>query len=297
MSVGTLRLASLVPAIFVLLWSTGFIGAKYALPYIEPFNLLFLRMLANLAVFALLIWVLRASALSGVQIAHQSVVGLLVHAGYLGGVFAAIKLGMSAGVVALLVGLQPLLVALLVWISGGDVLRPVQWLGMALGISGVALVLYGNGKLTGFDVPVIAYVAAVVALVCIATGSLYQKRFGAGADLLSASFWQYLATAVVMALISWRFESGAVDWQMPLVLSLVWLVLGLSVVAVLLLLYMIREGESARVAAYFYLVPPTTALQAWWLFDERFTALALVGVVVTVLGVYLVLYRHRAAPA
>ncbi|MES9845981.1 MAG: DMT family transporter [Candidatus Sedimenticola sp. 6PFRAG5] len=287
------RLVTLVPFIFVLLWSTGFIGAKYALPYIEPFNLLFYRMLLNLVVFALLIKLWNAQRLSPPQIGHQTVVGLLVHAGYLGGVFAAIKLQMPAGITALLVGLQPLLTAILAWTAGSERLRPVQWTGLLLGIAGIALVLHGNGKLGLLEFNIWAFLAASIALVSISAGTLYQKRFGAGTDLLSGSFFQYLATAVVMGVMTWQFESGAVDWQWPLILSLTWLVFGLSVAAILLLLFMIREGESSRVATYFYLVPPTTAFEAWLLFGETFSMEALAGVAITVLGVYLVLKRTR----
>ena len=289
MVVAQSRLVTLVPFIFVLLWSTGFIGAKYGLPYIEPFNLLFIRMLANLVVFALLIKLFSARTLSPVQAMHQMVVGLLVHAGYLGGVFAAIKLEMPAGITALLVGLQPLLTALIAWGAFSERLRLQQWLGMLLGIVGVVAVLHGNGKLGLFEFNGYAFAAAMVALLAISGGTLYQKRFGAGSDLLTGSFYQYLSTAVVMGGISFLFESGEVDWQIPLILSLAWLVFGLSVAAILLLLYMIREGESSRVAAYFYLVPPATAIEAWLLFDETFSMQALLGVGITVAGVYMVL--------
>ncbi len=283
------RLVTLVPFIFVLLWSTGFIGAKYALPYIEPFNLLFIRMLLNLVVFAVLIYLWKAKRLTPVQIAHQMIVGLLVHAGYLGGVFAAIKLQMPAGVTSLLVGLQPLLTALLVLFSGNKNLRPLQWSGLLLGIIGIALVLHGNGKLGLLEFSFWPFFAVLVALVSISVGTLYQKRYGAGADLLTSSFFQYASSAVVMGLFTWQFESGTVDWQWPLILSLGWLVLGLSVVAILLLLFMIREGEASRVSAYFYLVPPATAIEAWLLFGETFSLEAVLGVAITVLGVYLVL--------
>lgn len=286
------RAVALIPFLFVLLWSTGFIGAKYALPYIEPFTLLFYRMLLNLVAFLLLIWWWNAKRLTPIQIGHQMVVGLFIHAGYLGGVFAAIKLQMPAGLVALLVGLQPLLTAFILWVSGSERLRFLQWLGLCLGIVGIALVLYGNGKLDTQVIGGWALLAAFVSLFAISFGTLYQKKFGGGVDLLSASFFQYLSTAIVMGLVAWQFETGIVDWQWPLVLSLAWLVLGLSVSAILLLLFMIREGESSRVAAYFYLVPPVTALEAWLLFDERFSFVALFGVAVTVAGVYLVLQKH-----
>jgi drug/metabolite transporter (DMT)-like permease len=287
------RLIALVPLLFVLLWSTGFIGAKYGLPYIEPFNFLFYRMLLNLLVFALLIKLLNAKSLTPKQKLHQMVVGLLVHAGYLGGVFAAIKLNMPAGIAALLVGLQPLLTALLVWVSGRESLRIMQWVGLFLGLCGIALVLHGNGKLGFFEFNLWAFISACIALVSISFGTLYQKQFGGDTDLLTGSFFQYLSVAIVMGLLAWLFETREVDWQLPLVLSLAWLVLGLSVAATLLLMFMIREGESSRVAAYFYLVPVVTAIEAWLLFGERFSLQAVFGIVITVLGVYLVVKKKQ----
>lgn len=286
------KMTQWVPFIFVLLWSTGFIGAKYALPYIEPFNLLFIRMVLNVLVFVVLIKIWNAKPLSNEQKLHQMVVGLLVHGGYLGGVFAAIKLDMPAGVSALLVGLQPLLTAVLVFFGGNKNMRSLQWLGLVFGLVGISLVLYGNGKLGLLEFNFWAFLAASIALISISVGTLYQRRFGLGADLLSASLYQYIATAVVMGLITWQFETGVIDWQWPLILTLAWLIFGLSVAAILLLLFMLREGEASRVSAYFYLVPPATAFEAWLLFDEIFSLLALLGVGITVLGVYLVLQRR-----
>jgi drug/metabolite transporter (DMT)-like permease len=290
------RLIAFVPLLFVLLWSTGFIGAKYGLPYIEPFNFLFYRMIVNLLVFALLIKLLNAKSLTSKQKLHQMVVGLLVHAGYLGGVFSAIKLNMPAGIAALLVGLQPLLTALLVWVSGRESLRTIQWAGLFLGLCGIALVLHGNGQLGFFEFNLWAFVAILIALFSISIGTLYQKQFGGDADLLTGAFFQYLSVALVMGLLAWLFETREVDWQLPFVLSLAWLVLGLSVAATLLLMFMIREGESSRVAAYFYLVPVATAIEAWLLFGERFSLEAIIGIVITVLGVYLVVKKISINP-
>lgn len=287
------RLIRWVPLMFVLLWSTGFIGAKYGLPYIEPFYLLFIRMLLTLVVFALLMWIFRARRLTPVQALHQMVVGLLVHGTYLGGVFAAIDWQMPAGIASLLVGLQPLLTAVLAWAWLGNGLRGPQWAGLLLGLAGVALVLLGGGGADTGALTWPALLATLLALMGISLGTLYQKRFGQGADLLSGSFYQYLATALLTGLISFGFETQQVDWQPPLVMALVWLVFGLSVSAILLLMLMIREGEAARVASYFYLVPPVTAIEAWWLFDERLAPLALGGIVVAVAGVYLVIRSGR----
>lgn len=279
--------------LFVLLWSTGFVGAKYALPYIEPFHLLFIRMLITLAVFLALVAAFRPRRPNGRQVIHQMVVGSLVHGAYLGGVFVAIDRGMPAGIVALLVSLQPLLTALLVAVGGGTGLNRRQWSGLLLGFAGVSMVLLRDQSLAGLDVGWDALLAAGVALMGISIGTLYQKRHGAGVDLLAGSFFQYLATAMLMGWLSWSFESGDTDWTPQLLLALAWLVLVLSVGAILLLMWMIREGEAARVATYFYLVPPVTALQTWLLFDETLGAIAIAGVVVTVCGVYLVMRQPK----
>lgn len=282
-------LIRLVPLLFVVLWSTGFVGAKYALPYIEPFYLLFIRMLLTLGVFLGLAILFRAQWPGLRQGGHQMVVGLLIHACYLGGVFAAIKWQMPAGITAIVVGLQPLLTALIGWQWLGERLRSLQWFGLLLGLVGVILILL-NGQGSGsFELRPEAVIAALLALVGISVGTLYQKRFGGGVDLLTGSIYQYLATAVAMALLAFVFEERTVQWHPQLLLALGWLVFGLSISAILLLMFMIREGESARVASYFYLVPPVTALETWFLFGEQLSWVQGVAIVVTVLGVYLVL--------
>jgi len=285
-------LVRLVPLLFVILWSTGFVGAKYALPYIEPFYLLFIRMLLTLGVFLVLAILFRAEWPGLRQGGHQMVVGLLIHASYLGGVFAAIKWQMPAGITAIVVGLQPLLTALIGWQWLGERLRSLQWFGLLMGLVGVILILL-NGQSSGsFELRPEAVVAALLALVGISVGTLYQKRFGGGVDLLTGSIYQYLATAVAMALLAFVFEERTVQWHPQLLLALGWLVFGLSISAILLLMFMIREGESARVASYFYLVPPVTALETWVLFGEQLSLVQGVAIVVTVLGVYLVLRRR-----
>lgn len=285
------RLINLVPFLFVMLWSTGFIGAKYALPFIEPFYLLFIRMLITLAVFACVSLLFRSRWPGVKQSGHQMVTGFLVHACYLGGVFAAIKWQMPAGITAIIVGLQPLLTALIGWQWLGERLRPRQWLGLLAGLIGVVLVLQGGQDSGSLELRGEAIIAAGIALLGISIGTLYQKRFGTGCDLLTGSIWQYLSTAVAMGILAWGFESREVIWHPTLLLALAWLVFGLSVSAVLLLMLMIREGESARVASYFYLVPPVTTLEAWLLFGEALTPLQSGAIVLTVLGVYLVLKR------
>lgn len=283
------RFARLVPLFFVLLWSTGFIGAKYALPYIEPFYLLFIRMLLTLAVFTALALLYRSRWPSLRQGGHQAVVGFLVHACYLGGVFAAIKWQMPAGITAIIVGLQPLLTALIGWQWLGERLRSLQWVGLLLGLLGVIAILLSGQNSETLVIRPEAIVAALLALVGISLGTLYQKRFGGQVDLLTGSIWQYLATAVVMGVLAFFFEERQIEWSLTLVLALGWLVFGLSISAILLLMFMIREGEAARVASYFYLVPPVTTLEAWILFGESLNWVQVAAIMVTVCGVYLVL--------
>ncbi len=286
------RWIRLIPLLFVLLWSTGFITAKFALPFIEPFTLLFVRMLITLVVFFGLILWLKSAWPSPTQALHQMVVGSLIHAAYLGGVFAAIKLNMSAGLASLIVGLQPILTALLAWSLLSNRLTRRQWLGLMIGLVGVALVLLQRDLGDGSDLHTGALVAIVIALFAISIGTLYQKRFGQGVSLVSGSFFQYLATAVWMGMLSFATESQHITWNLTLIAALAWLVLVLSVIAILLLMLMIRQGEAARVASYFYLVPPVTALQGWILFDEYLNQFALLGIIITVIGVYLVVGRR-----
>lgn len=287
------RLIPFIPFLFVLLWSTGFIGAKYGLPYIEPFNMLFVRMLLTLVVFLLLIVWLKSKWPTIHQVKHQLVVGSLVHAAYLGGVFAAIKLDMPAGVTAIIVGLQPLLTALIARFWLQQKLSALQSVGLVLGLLGVTIVLSGGHDFAELNWRPEALIAAIVALLGISVGTLYQKKYGVGVDLMTGSFFQYLATALWMGLLSFSFETREVEWSFDLIMALGWLVLGLSVSAILLLMYLIREGESAKVASYFYLVPPVTVIEAWLLFDEELSVISILGIGIVVLGVYLVLKPQR----
>ncbi|RLB67106.1 MAG: EamA/RhaT family transporter [Deltaproteobacteria bacterium] len=286
-------LVNSIPFIFVFLWSTGFIAAKYALPFIEPFTLLFIRMILTIAAFLLLCALFRVKWLPMRQAGHQMVTGFLVHGTYLGGVFAAIKWGMPAGMAAIVVGVQPVLTACLGWCYFGEYLRPKQWLGLGLGLAGVVTVLLNSGQQASVVLTWPAIMAALSALVGISLGTLYQKRFGAGVNLLAGSLWQYVSAALLMAILAWGFESHEVVWDTQLILALGWLVLGLSVTAILLLMYMIREGETSKVASYFYLVPPVASIEAWFLFDESLTFWAIIAIAVTVIGVYLVTRTGR----
>ncbi|MCW8904172.1 DMT family transporter [Sedimenticola sp.] len=285
-----------IPILFVLLWATGFIGAKFALPYAEPFTVLAIRMYITLGVFLILIRVYRSKWPSWQGALHSMLVGSLVHAAYLGGVFAAINAGMAAGLTSLLVGLQPILTALIAWLWMGNQISRKQMTGLTLGIFGVAAVLLlGKTNALALQFNTVSLLFALTALFGITVGTLLQKRFCAKIDLLTGTFYQYLANALVMSLLALLFETREIDWQPQFIAALLWLVFGLSLSAILLLMLMIREGEATKVAAYFYLTPPVTALLAWVLFDERLTVWGIAGIGLTTYGVYLVI-RNPVRP-
>jgi drug/metabolite transporter (DMT)-like permease len=274
------------PVFFVLLWSTGFIGAKLGLPYAEPATFLTLRFLLVIAILLPLCWLSRAPWPAPRRVVHIALAGVLLQACYLGGVFAAIHQGMPAGISALITGLQPLLTALL----GGWLLHERvssrQWLGLALGLGGVMLVIGERFALGGMTAGSI--LLAGFALASITLGTVWQKRHGAGVDLRTGAAIQFVAAAVFMAPFALALESREVAWTGEFVLALAWVVIALSLGAIFLLLYLIRQGATTRVASLFYLVPPTTALMAWPLFGETYSALSAAGMGVAMLAVWLV---------
>ena len=279
------RFSRAFPFVFVVLWSTGFIGARLGLPHTEPLTFLLIRYLAVIVLMTLVALAMRAPwPARWRDWVHMGVAGLLLHGAYLGGVFIAISQGLPAGVAALVVGVQPLLTAIGAgWLLGETVLRR-QWLGLLLGLVGVTLVLAGK---VGASFPVSALVPAVVALVAITGGTLYQKRFCPALDWRTGSVAQFVPTAIVTALCASVFESFRVEWTGELVFALGWLVLVLSVGAVSLLNWLIRNSKAVNIGSLFYLVPPSTALFAWVLFGETFSGFALFGMALTVWGVYL----------
>lgn len=286
-----------VPALFVWLWSTGFIGAKYGLPFAEPFTLLLIRMLVTLVLLVGLAWLMKTRWPGWRGAGHLAVTGILVHGCYLGGVYYAIQDGMASGIVSLIVGLQPLVTAAAAVVFLKEAVSGRQWLGLALGLVGVALVLVekfgGNGVGSGVSPWALAW--ALVALAGISMGTVYQKRHGTGADLVAGTIIQYAAAATLFAIGAFTLESREVEWSLQLQLSMAWLVLGVSIGAILLLMWLIRQGAASQVASLFYLVPPVTALEAYLLFDERLGGLAMVGGLVAITGVALVVTQKKTA--
>lgn len=275
------------PLLFVFLWSTGFIGAKYGLPYAEPLSFLFVRYLAVISLMTVIALLTRAPwPKAPMQWVHIGISGLLVHAVYLGGVFIAIKQGLPAGITSLVVGMQPLLTALGAgWLLGERVVGR-QWLGLALGFVGVALVVSGKFGDTAALGPML--VPALCALLGITVGTLYQKRYCARFDLRTGSIIQFVPTALATLPVILLFDGFHVDWTGDFIFALAWLVLVLSIGAISLLNLLIRSGSAVNVASLFYLTPLSTALIAFLMFDEKLGWLAVLGMGLAVSGVYLV---------
>ncbi|MBX0328031.1 EamA family transporter [Oscillochloris sp. ZM17-4] len=283
--------AAAAPWIFVLLWSTGFIGARFGLPYIEPFTFLLIRFLIAAGLLAAISLALRAPWPRPAQLGHIAVVGLLLHAGYLGGVFFAIDHGMSAGVSSLIVSLQPILTAVIAQLALREPVAGRQWIGLVLGFAGAGMVLAEKmlaPGAAGTGITGATLAAALIALLSTTSGTLYQKRYGGGMPLTTGTCIQYLAAAVVMLAGSFVFEQRAITWAPQLFFAMGWLVFVLSLGAILLLMTLIRVSSAARVSSLFYLVPPATAFEAYLIFGERFGPLALGGLALASLGVALV---------
>jgi len=274
------------PVLFVFLWSTGFIGAKYGLPYADPLSFLLCRYGLVIALMTVIVLLSRAPwPQRPAQWLHIAVSGVLVHAIYLGGVFIAIKHGLPAGVTALVVGMQPLLTAAAAGWLGEKVSRR-QWTGLALGFVGVGLVVSGKFGEAAALGPML--LPALVALFGITVGTLYQKRYCARFDLRTGSLIQFVPTALLTAAAIALSGEFRVEWSGEFVFALGWLVLVLSIGAIGLLNLLIRSGSAVNVASLFYLTPPTTALIAWAVFGEILTLTAAAGMLLAVGGVYLV---------
>ncbi len=275
------------PFLFVFLWSTGFIGAKYGLPYAEPLSFLLTRYGLVIGLMAVIALATRAPwPKEPMQWLHIGVSGLLVHAVYLGGVFVAIKHGLPAGVTALVVGMQPLLTAFGAGWLLGEKVDGRQWAGLALGFVGVGTVVSGKFGETAALGPML--IPALIALLGITVGTLYQKKYCAKFDLRTGSIIQFVPTAVVTAIAVALFEDFRIEWTGNFVFALGWLVLVLSIGAISLLNLLIRSGSAVNVASLFYLTPISTALVAFFIFGEKLTLTATFGMLLAVNGVYLV---------
>ena len=280
-----------MPAVFVLIWSTGFIVARYGMPHAPPLKFLIVRYMLSMACF--LPWIMLARVkwpANRTQWAHLAMTGIFMHAGYLGGVWAAVKAGMGSGLSALIVGLQPVLTAVWLSASGGKIAAR-QWAGLGLGFIGLVLVVsrkFGQGA----EADWLNLSFSIFALLSITIGTLYQKRFVAPCDVRSANAVQ-LAAALLVTLPLTLFEAESMQWNVELAGAMAWSVLALTLGGSSLLYLLIQRGAATAVTSLLYLVPPTTALMAWGLFAEPITVVTLVGTALTAAGVSLVVRATR----
>lgn len=276
----------LAPGLFVVLWASGFAGAKMGLLYSPPLTFLALRFVITAALLALVALASRAAWPSRAQLPHIAAVGLLLHAVYLGSAYLAMALGLEAGTSALIVSVQPLLVAALAGPLLGERVTARQWTGLLLGLAGVALVVWRKAGLDHGGLPAVGL--CLVALASITAATLYQKRWLGDMPLLTGATVQFVVAALAAAPVALLLEEPRIDWTAEFVFSLAWLVLVLSIGAIGLLLLLIRRGAASKVSSLFFLVPPTAALMAWPLLGEVLAPLELAGMALVALGVALV---------
>ena len=280
------------PGLFVILWASGFIGAKLGLPYAEPLTFLFLRMFGAVLLLGAITFYARPKWPKRTGILDSCAIGVFMHALYLGGVYISIANGLPAALSALIVGLQPLLTSTIANRLLGERVVARQWGGLLLGIVGVYLVV--QDKATTGAATSLAWLASLVALLSITFGTIYQKRFGSGIDWRPGMLIQYGAAGILFALGAMAFETRIVHWTPEFLFALCWLVILLSFGAIWLLYFLISRAAATRVVSLFYLTPPVTALMAWALFNERLAVGALVGMVFCAVGVFLVNWQTAA---
>lgn len=274
-----------IPHLFVLLWSSGFIGSKLGVPYAEPFTFLTLRYVIVLMILVPIAWFTRAPWPRGRrQLMHIAIAGLLIHAVYLSGCVWSLRLGLPSGMVSLIVSMQPILTAAFAGLALGERVLPRQWGGLVLGFVGTAMVVAHK---TGSGLTLSMMVPAIAALAGITVGTLWQKRHCPTFDLRTSTVVQYAASLIITAVLALTTETREVQWSGQFVFALLWVALVLSIGAISLLNHLIRSGTAVNVTRLFYTVPAVTALMAWAIFGETLTGLSLIGMVVAVLGVWL----------
>jgi drug/metabolite transporter (DMT)-like permease len=274
------------PALFVLLWSTGFIGARYGMPYIEPLTFLAVRMVFVVVIMAAIALFAGARRPNANEVGHSLVAGSLVHGLYLGGVFTAISQGVPAGISALIPGLQPIVTSTLANRFMGEKVTRLQLVGLALGLVGVLLVLHDRSILLAGSV--LGWVASFLSLIGIAIGTLYQKRYCGAIDWRAGNLVQYIGAGALFTVGAFAFETREIHWTGELIFAMAWLVLVLSIAAVGLMYWLIRRSAATGFASLFYLVPVVTAFFAYILFGERLDSISILGMVICAVGVALV---------
>ncbi|KFB08955.1 DMT family transporter [Nitratireductor basaltis] len=288
-------LTRFIPALFVLLWATGFIGARYAMPWAEPFTFLWIRFALSIGLLLVMVPFMKLKPMPPATALHAAFAGILMHGIYLGGVFWAVRRGLPAGLAGLIVGLQPMLTAIIAGLFIGEHITRRHWAGLAVGLLGVAIVLSPKLGDIGSGVTITTVSAGLAAVIAMSVGTVWQKRFVKGTDLVSTTLCQYVGGLVLTLPFAFLFESGRFVLTGELVFAMVWLVLVLSLGAIFLLMVLIEKGEVARVASLFYLVPAVTAVMAYVLFGETLTFAQIIGIGITSFGVALATLQPRPA--
>jgi drug/metabolite transporter (DMT)-like permease len=289
----------LAPGLFVLLWSTGFIGVKYGVPYAPPFYFLAIRMIiAALLLFIAISFLRKSQPITRSIIWPSTLIGLTLHGAYLGGCFFAASRGMPAGVAALIVSLQPVLVSLFAAKYLNEPLKARAVFGLILGLIGLFVVVLPRISETGTNsISIIAIAASVVGLLGGTSGTILQKKYGGEIPTLAGTSIQYAATAAVLLVIALIFEKPDIQWTGNFIVALAWLIFALSFGAILLLFFLLRSGSAASVSSLYYLVPAATAIEAYFIFDEHISLISLIGTLITVIGVWLVVSKQKETPA
>ena len=285
------------PGLFVLLWSTGFTGIRYGIPYAPPFTFIAVRMAIASVLLALISLVItKRFARDLPTIGKSALVGVTIHGAYLGGCFYGVKQGMPAGITALICSLQPVLVSVFSSIFFQEKLSSQKWLGLGLGLAGLVLVIAPKLQASGDQgLPTAGVIAVFIALLGGTSGTLLQKKFGSGVEVLSGTSWQYVATGILTGSLALIFEGDqSITWNASFIFSLIWLIVALSIGAILILYFLLARSSASSVSSLYYLVPAVTAVEAYFLFGEKIGLVTAVGTLVTIAGVALVVRQGRA---
>ena len=291
-------LRKFAPGLFVFLWSTGFIGAKYGIPYAPPFYFLAIRLaIASLLLFIAISFLRKSQPLTRNIIWPSTLIGLTLHGAYLGGCFFAVSRGLPAGIAALIVSLQPVLVSIFAARYLNEPLNGRAVLGLTLGLVGLLVVVIPRISVSGSNsISLVAVSASVIGLLGGTSGTILQKKYGGAIPTLAGTSVQYATTALVFLIIASIFEEPTITWSPEFIGALTWLVLALSFGAILLLFFLLSQGSAASVSSLYYLVPAVTAIIAYFFFDEHISTLSLIGTAITVVGVWLVVSKQKETP-
>ena len=288
-------LKKLAPALFVFLWSTGFIGVKYGIPYAPPFYFVAIRMaIAALLLFIAIAFLRKSQPITKAIFFPSTLIGLTLHGAYLGGCFFAVSRGLPAGITALIVSLQPVLVSIFAAKYLNEHLEKRAIAGLMLGLIGLFVVVIPRINMTGANsISVISIAACVVGLLGGTSGTILQKKYGGAIPTLAGTSIQYAATALVLLTLALIFEQPELEWTPKFIGALAWLVIAISFGAILLLFFLLSHGSAASVSSLYYLVPAATAVEAYFFFDEHVSLVSVLGTVITVIGVWLVVGKPK----